>query len=347
MPALPTVPFGRTADGTQAAVYTLENDHLRVRITNWGGRMVSIEAPDKSGQKAHVLLGFDDVGAFQKNGGSFGALLGRVANRIAGASFELDGQTFQLARSEGNATLHGGVLGFNKMFWTVVDARDGALTLTHVSPDGDQGFPGELSAEATYRLRGETLTLSLTARTTKPTIVNLSAHPYFNLAGGGDVLGHHLMVPAEAFLPTDAASIPTGEVRSVAGTRFDFRVPTPLGARIWEPDEQLFHGLGYDHCFVLSLDAPTEPRLAARLSDPGSGRMLEIYTDQPGIQVYSGNKLAGAFAGHGGVVYRQSAGVALEAQALPDAPHHPGFPSIVLRPGETYRRVIKYRFTAS
>jgi aldose 1-epimerase len=341
---LPSEPFGQLPDGRAAALFTLENDHLRVRITDFGGRMVSIEAPDRDGRRDHVLLGFADVTAYSDYGGSFGCLLGRYANRIAGASFVLDGQVYALSKNNGDATLHGGAVGFNRVFWTVARAEAGAaptLVLTHVSPDGDQGFPGELTVQATYRLDGDSLSLTFEARTTRPTVVNLSAHPYFNLGGpsSGDVLGHEVTIVADAFLPTDGAQIPTGDIRPVAGTPFDFRTPALLGARIRQPDPQLFHGLGYDHCFVLRTDGP-----AVRVRDPVTGRVLEIDTDQPGIQVYTGNKLSGAFSGHGGVVYRQSDGLALEPQDFPDAPHHAGFPSTVLRPGDVYRRFIRYRF---
>lgn len=341
MTALPSEPFGQLPDGRTATLFTLENSHLRVRITDFGGRMVSIEAPDRNGHRDHVLLGFADVAAYSDHGGSFGCLLGRYANRIAGAAFTLDGQTFPLSKNSGDLTLHGGAVGFNRVFWTVASAEGATLVLTHVSPDGDQGFPGEVTVQATYRLDADSLSLVFEARTTRPTVINLSAHPYFNLGGlaCGDVLGHEATIAADAFLPTDAAQLPSGEIRPVAGTPFDFRTPTLLGARIRQPDPQLYHGLGYDHCFVLGTGGP-----AVRVRDPASGRVLEIHTDQPGVQMYTGNKLTGTFAGHGGVVYRQSAGLALEPQDFPDAPHHGNFPSTTLRPGEVYRRTIRYRF---
>ncbi|HEX3995525.1 MAG TPA: aldose epimerase family protein [Acetobacteraceae bacterium] len=344
MTVLPSEPFGQLPDGRPATLFTLENSHLRVRITDFGGRMVSIEAPDRNGIRDHVLLGFDDVAAYSDHGGSFGCLLGRYANRIAGAAFTLDGQTFPLSKNSGDLTLHGGAVGFNRLFWTVASAKTDpvpTLILNLVSPDGDQGFPGEVTAQATYRLDADSLSLALEARTTRPTVINLSAHPYFNLGGPacGDVLGHEATIAADAFLPTDAEQLPSGEIRPVAGTPFDFRTPTLLGARIRQPDPQLYHGLGYDHCFVLRTHDP-----AMRVHDPATGRVLEIHTDQPGLQVYTGNKLTGTFAGHGGVVYRQSAGLALEPQDFPDAPHHPNFPSTTLRPGEVYHRTIRYRF---
>ena len=350
MPApLPSEPFGQLPDGRDATLFTLENDRLRVRITDFGGRMVSIEAPDRDGRHDHVLLGFVNVAAYAEYGGSFGCLLGRYANRIAGAAFSLDGQTFQLSKNNGDATLHGGAVGFNRVFWIVATAEAGPvprLVLTHVSQDGDQGFPGEVTVQATYRLDTGSLSLTFEARTTQPTVINLSAHPYFNLGGiaCGDVLGHAVSIAAEAFLPTDGAQIPTGEIRPVAGTPFDFRHPALLGDRIRQPDPQLFHGLGYDHCFVLQTDRPAAPSCGVRVRDPVSGRVLEIETDQPGIQVYTGNKLSGTFAGHGAVIYRQSAGLALEPQDFPDAPHHANFPSTTLRPKEVYRRIIRYHF---
>jgi aldose 1-epimerase len=349
---LPMEPFGQIPDGRVATLVTLENAHLRVRITDYGGRMVSIEAPDRDGTRDHVLLGFDNVAAYHEYGGSFGTLLGRYANRIAGAAFTLDGQTYQLSKNSGDDTLHGGAVGFNRVFWSVATAEAEpvpTLVLSYVSPDGDQGFPGEVTARASYQLDRDTLTLTLEARTAKPTVINLSAHPYFNLGGtaSGDVLGHEITIAAEAFLPTDATQIPTGEIRSVAGTPFDFRRPALFSQRIRQPDPQLFHGLGYDHCFVLGMERSTTLKRAVQVRDLVSGRMLEIHTDQPGVQIYTGNKLNGSFAGHGGVTYRQSSGLALEPQDFPDAPHRPNFPSTSLRPGDTYRRIIRYRFTAA
>jgi len=347
---LPGNLFGETPDGHVASVYSLENPHLRVRITDYGGRLVSIEAPDRSGRRGDLLLGFDDVATYVKAGGAFGALLGRNANRIAGGSFTLDGRTYRLPTNDGTSTLHGGPMGFDKVFWDVLSATAGptpALVLMHVSPDGDQGFPGELSVRATYRLDGDSLSLEFEARTTKSTPVSLSAHPYFNLAGAanGDVLDHVVTIVSDAFLPTDDKQIPTGEIRAVAGTPFDFRQPTPLGARIRQSDCQLIYGAGYDHCFVLGSRPPAAPSLAARVRDPASGRVLEIHTTQPGLQLYTGNKLNGSVTGRGGVIYRQSAGFALEPQGFPDAPHHPAFPSTILHPSETYIAIIRYRFT--
>jgi aldose 1-epimerase len=347
MTTLPAEPFGPMPDGRGTSLYTLQNDRLRARITDFGGRMVSLEAPDRHGRSDHVLLGFDSADAYIRKSRSFGTLLGRYANRIAGGSLTLDGTTCTLSRNSGANTLHGGAEGFSHHLWAVTTAATDplpTLVLTHISADGDQGFPGEVTVQATYQLDADTLSLSFEATTTRPTVINLSVHPYFNLGGLGcrDVLSHEVTIAADAFLPTGADQIPTGEIRPVAGTPFDFRAPTALGARIRQPDEQLFHGLGYDHCFVLRRGDP-----AMRVVDPVSGRALEVHTDQPGLQVYTANKLTGSFAGHGEVTYRQSAGLALEPQDFPDAPNHPNFPSTVLRPGQTYRRFIRYRFTAA
>lgn len=344
--------FGQTADGQNARLYTLRNAHLQVRITDFGGRVVSIEAPDRSGRRDDVLLGFDDAASYATAGGAFGALLGRNANRIAGGSFTIGDQTYRLATNEGTSTLHGGPLGFDKLYWKVAAVRvepQPALVLTHVSPDGDQGFPGELSVQATYRLDRDSLWLEFEAHTSHSTLVSLSAHPYFNLAGphSGNVLDHIVTIDSAAFLPTDDKQIPTGEIRSVAGTPFDFREPWRLGARIRQTDRQLLVGHGYDHYFVLGTgQASSTPRFAARAMDPSSGRILEIHTTQPGLQLYTGNQLNGSVAGRGGI-YRQSAGLAFEPQGFPDAPHHASFPSSFLRAGERYFAAIRYRFMSA
>lgn len=345
--------FGRLPDGQDASLHALQNAHLRVGITDYGGRMVSIEAPDESGRPAEVLLGFDDAAAYAKAGGAFGALLGRNANRIADGCFTLDEHEYRLATNDGTSTLHGGPVGFDKALWRVVSTSNGSkvpsLVLAHVSPDGDQGFPGELSVEATYRLDGDSLWLILEAQTTKSTPVSLSAHPYFNLAGTerGDILDHIVTIAAEFFLPTDDRQIPTGEIREVTGTPFDFREPCALRARIRRADPQLIYGKGYDQCFVLGSGQAGAPRFAARVHDPRSGRTLEIHTNQPGMQLYTGNLLNGSIAGRGGIIYRQSAGFALEPQGFPDAPHHPTFPTTILRPQERYHAIIRYHFPAA
>lgn len=339
--------FGQTADGHDAALYTLQNDFLRVQITDFGGRMVSIETPDRKGQRQHILLGFDGVAEYESAGGYFGALLGRNANRIAGGRLTLEGRTYQVSKNEGEATLHGGKVGFDKVFWHVTAFDAAQLVLGHVSPDGDQGFPGTLSVRATYRLEGQSIVLLLEAETTDATPVNLSAHPYFNLGGlsAGDVLDHEILIEADSFLPTNAKQIPTGEIRPVNGTPFDFRQAASVGARICQADSQLLYGKGYDHCFVLDIsnDHGT-PRLAARARHRQSGRVLEIFTAQPGIQFYTGNNLNGSVAGRGGA-YRQSAGFAFEPQGFPNSPNQPNFPTTTLRPNSHYREVMRYQFT--
>jgi aldose 1-epimerase len=314
--------------------FVLHNAALRVRINRFGGRLTAIEAADRHGQTDHVLLGFDDASVYQTVP-SFGALLGRYANRIAGARFDLDGRQFVLLQNDGASTLHGGPGGFHHLTWDVVSHSPTELVLQHISPDGDQGFPGEVSARARYRLDRSTLWLTLTATTTQPTVLNLSTHPYFNLAGphADDVADQELSVFADAFLPTDSQQIPTGEIRNVAGSAFDFRKPTLLRERL--PG-------AIDHCFVLG--APSaQPRLAARLAHPPTGRMLELHTTQPGLQIYAANKFNGSLPGRGGA-YQRWAGLALEPQHFPDAPNRPNFPATALRPGETFRSINGFVF---
>jgi aldose 1-epimerase len=340
------VPFGDVPDRGPAVLFTLENSHIRVRITDYGGRIVSLEAPDVKGRREQIVLGFDSADAYAAASLPFGALLGRNANRIGGGCFTLDGKTYQLSKNENGSTLHGGAVGFDKVIWDVADIDAMRLALRHVSPDGDQGFPGEVTVTATYRLDGDTLWLDFDAQTTKPTPLSLSAHPYFNLAGAGsgDVYGHEIEIRADHFLPTDDRQIPLGEIRDVAGTVFDLRSAKPVGADIRTPDRQLLLARGYDQYFVLREKPSGTPRLAARARDPQSGRVLEILTMQPGTQFYTANNLDGSLAGRGGV-YRQSDAFALEPQGFPDAPNHPEFPGTILRPGESYRESIGYRFT--
>lgn len=346
--SLPIAMFGRTPDGREAALHTLQNEHMRIQVTDFGGRIVSVEAPDRTGRRHHIVLGFDSVADYVHAGGAFGALLGRNANRIAGGCFTLDGRTYKLSKNEGDSTLHGGKVGFDKVFWRVDGSDVSKLILKHISPDGDQGFPGELTVHATYYLESHCLSLTLEATTTKATPVSLSAHPYFNLGGlpAGDVLDHEITIEADGFLPTDAKQIPTGEIRKVHETAFDFRKPVTVGARICQADPQLLFGKGYDHYFVLGNGHSGTPRIAARAVHPRSGRVLEIITTQPGTQFYTGNNLNGSVAGRGGA-YRQSAGFAFEPQGFPDAPNQAKFPTTILRPGMTYREVIKYCFTTN
>ena len=336
--------LGHAPDGEPVGLLRLDSGQLKVGLTNYGARMLSIEAPDRAGHLDHVLLGFDRADVILA-AGSFGAVLGRTANRIAHGRFTLDGSTYQLSVNDGTNTLHGGKQAFSKRFWTVAGRTANSVTFTLESPDGDQGYPGALSARATYHLDGNALRLTLEATTTAPTPVNLSAHPYFNLAGAAalDVNDHALQVFASQVLPTDSAQIPTGERRPVAGTPFDFRTPAILGTRLRSSDEQMLIARGYDHCFVLDCDAGAL-RPAARLTHAVSGRVLEVETDRVGLQVYTGNSLNGSLIGHGGT-YRQTAGLALEAQGFPDAPNHPDFPSIILRPNQRFEATILHRFS--
>lgn len=337
--------FGTLPDGRPARLHTLENETLRVRVTDYGARLVSIEAPDRGGARGHVLLGLDSAQAYAAAGGSFGAVLGRCANRIGGAGFTLDGRDYRLEANEGANTLHGGSHGFGQQAWVVREAGGTVLELGLLSPDGDGGFPGTLQASARYSLHGGTLRLELGAVTDAPTVVNLSAHPYFNLGGSArhDILGHELTVMAGRFLPTRVDQVPTGELRPVDGTVFDFRSPVAFGARVFDADPQLMPGRGYDSCLVVD-GTPGVLRPAARVRDPRSGRTLEVRSTQPGLQVYSGNSLDGSVVGWDGVTLRQSSGFALEPENFPDAPNQPGFPSAVLRPGEAYSEVIEYAF---
>ena len=339
------VPFGQ-AHARAARLFTLESELLTARITDYAGILVSLEAPGRGAGRERVVLGFDNVTGYVDNRGSFGALLGRNANRIANGRLVIDGQAYELSKNDNGSTLHGGVEGFSKRFWSVAEFDARHLTLTLVSPDGDQGFPGEVSVEATWSLDGPELSLAFVARTTRPSPLSLSAHPYFNLDGplARDCLEHEVEILADAFLPTDQKQIPTGEVRRVAGTPFDFRSPRLIAERIREPDVQLRYGRGYDHYFVLPKGNPEALRLAARVRSPRSGRVLEILTTQPGLQFYTGNNLDGSAPGRGGL-YRQSAGFAFEPQGFPNAPNQPDFPSTILRPGEIYRQKIVYRLT--
>jgi aldose 1-epimerase len=340
--------FGQVA-GRTARLYTIENDQLRARITDYGGILVSLEASSpQGGNRDHVLLGFDNIADYVANRGSFGALLGRTANRIAGGSVTIDGQIFELSKNENGSTLHGGTVGFGKQFWSVAAAERDHVTLTLTSPDGDQGFPGQVDVTATYRLDGAALSLTFEARTTKPTPLSLSAHPYFNLDGvdARDCLDHRVAIFAAAFLPTDEKQIPTGELRPVSGTVFDFSTPLPIGVRIRANDVQLRYGRGYDHYYILPQESAGQLRLAVRAHGAKSGRVLEILTTQRGLQFYTGNNLNGSAPGRGGL-YRQAAGFAIEPQGFPDAPHQPNFPTTILRPGQTYREEIVYRFLSA
>jgi aldose 1-epimerase len=335
-PSVGRTPFGGLADGTAIEAFTLANSNgVEVRAIEYGAIIVSLRAPDKKGQSADIVLGYDTLDGYLKNNSPyFGAVVGRYANRIAKGRFTLDGHEYTLATNNPPNHLHGGVKGFDKVAWTgePLAGRDPGVAFTYTSRDGEEGYPGTLEVRVTYTLneRNE-LTVDYRATTDKPTIVNLSQHGYFNLSGGErDILGHELTIAADRFTPVDPTLIPTGELAPVAGTPFDFTKPTRVGARIDQKDVQLERGHGYDHNFVLS------GRRSARLVDPESGRTLDVTTTEPGMQLYTGNFLDGTITGKGGRVYARRSGLCLETQHFPDSPNHPDFPSTVLAPGAAY-----------
>src|SRR5688572_11059557 len=320
---------------------------MQVQISDYGGTVISLTAPDRDGRFADVVLGHDSIDAYAHSGSYFGALIGRCANRIAHGQFSLDGTTYHLACNDGAHHLHGGLRGFDKVQWTTEEATQRRLRLSYTSPDGEEGYPGDLDAEVTFELTDDNeLNVEYAATADRATPVNLSHHGYFNLTGDvdADVLGHILMINADAFTPVDGGLIPTGEIRELTGTPLDFRAPTAIGARINDDDEQLRNGSGYDHNFIINGAAGTL-KLAARVLEPRSGRVLEIFATQPGLQFYSGNFLDGAGIGKQGALYRKHSGFALETQYFPDSPNHPHFPDTVLRPGKEYRERAVYRFT--
>jgi aldose 1-epimerase len=344
--------FGQ-ADGQEVRLYVLTNAHgVEARISTYGATIVSLKTPDRDGHLANIVLGFDRLESYLAAAVPYyGATVGRYANRIAKGRFTLQGASYQLTLNDGPNSLHGGGRGFDKRIW-IADA-DGAanrLRLTYVSAAGEEGYPGELTAHVTYRLgEDDSLEIAYEAATTASTPVNLANHAYFNLSGnpGHTILDHRLRIPAATFTPVDATLIPTGEMRSVAGTPFDFRRSTRIGLRIGAQDEQLQFGHGFDHNWVL---APTPAkgalRLAAVLADPASGRVLEVRTTQPGLQFYSGNFMNGKPSGQGSV-YAYRTGLCLETQHFPDSPNHPAFPNSILRPGETYAETTVLRFRTS
>jgi aldose 1-epimerase len=352
-------PFG-SADGQPVTIYTLTNaGGMQLRATNYGGVITSIRAPDRNHQLGDVVLGFDSLRPYTMASPYFGALIGRYGNRIANGRFTLDGHTYTLARNDGPNSLHGGSRGFDKYVWaaTPFQGRDSVgIVLTRTSPDGEEGFPGNLNVIVTYTLTdSDEVVFDYRATTDKATPVNLTQHSYFNLRDGGatDILGHVVTISADSFTPVDSMLIPTGEIRSVAGTPFDFHQPIAIGARIDENDEQLKFGKGYDHNFVLDKSATSAPSdasspqltLAATVYEPVSGRVMQIYSSEPGLQFYSGNFLDGTLTGKNGVVYAYRSGFAMETQHFPDSPNHPKFPSTILRPGEEYHSRSAYRFS--
>ncbi|PZN30579.1 MAG: galactose-1-epimerase [Proteobacteria bacterium] len=347
--------FGVLADGTPVPAVELSNANgVTVRIIALGAAIQSLRVPDRNGTLADVVLGHRSVGEYLDKPQYFGATVGRYANRIAGGKFRLDGREYTLERNDGPNHLHGGTLGFDKVLWrieSVTRGTPGRVVLKHVSPDGHGGYPGTLEVTVSYTLDDlDRLTVEYRARTDKPTIVNITNHSYFNLAGEGsgrDIMGHRLTIFADAYTPVDETLIPQGPPRSVAGTPFDFRQPQAIGARIRDASEQqLLIGRGYDHNFVLN-GTPGELRLAARLEDPDSGRVLELATTAPGLQFYSGNFLDGTSIGKAARSYRQGDGLCLEPQVFPDSPNRPDFPSARLDPGAEYVHVMQLRFSTA
>ena len=342
--------FGMTASREAVELYTLTNAKgMEARIMTYGGAVVSLKVPDRNGKLGDVVLGYETLDGYLKNNPYFGAIIGRYGNRIGKARFSLDGKEYTLGKNNGENTLHGGLKGFDKVVWKgkEVKSRDGGgLELTYLSKDGEEGFPGNLSVTVSYTLTNQNeLKIEYNATTDKTTVVNLTNHSYFNLAGEGSILQHELMINAGRFTPVDAGLIPTGELRSVKGTPMDFTQFAGIGTRIDQQDEQLTFGRGYDHNWVLN-NATDKLAVAAKAYEPVSGRVMEVLTTEPGIQFYSGNFLDGTITGKGGQVYKQRYGFCLETQHFPDSPNKPGFPSTVLKPGRRYETTTIYRFSA-
>ena len=343
--------FGKTGDGRPVDLYTLTNSQgMEVRAMTYGGIIVSLRVPDKTGKFDDVVLGHDALDGYLVNPPYFGVIVGRYANRIGNATFTLDGVKYTLAKNDGPNSLHGGVNGFNKQVWeakTFKDATGVGVAFTYMSKDGEEGYPGNLKVKVSYVLTDENqLVIDYEATTDKATPLNLSQHSYFNLAGegNGDILGHHLMLNADRFTPVDKTLIPTGEIRPVQGTPLNFTQPTVIGARINDNYEQLVVGRGYDHNFVINRKEDGLI-LAARVHEPTSGRVLEVFTTEPAVQFYSGNFLDGTIIGKHGHVYKQRNGFCLETQHYPDSPNHPDFPSTILRPGATFHSQTVFKFS--
>ncbi|MFN8138273.1 MAG: aldose epimerase family protein [Fimbriimonadales bacterium] len=331
-------PFGTVPGGTDCSVFSLESDAIKLKLADYGGTIVSIQTPDRDGVFGEVTLGFDSVEEYANHGAYFGCLVGRFANRIAFGRFSIDDVAYQVSVNSGRHQLHGGSEGFDRRVWRMEETEFG-VKFGLRSLDGDQGYPGNLRASAEYVLRGSEVELRYHAETDVATIVNLTNHAYFNLAGSGVILDHTLQVAASSFTPTDDELIPTGEIRSVENTPFDFRSPKRIGERMNQISSE---PNGYDHNFVLDVGVETP---AATLCCDQTGRKLEVFTDQPALQVYTGNFLDGSLMGRDGRPISQHAAICLETQGFPDAPNHPEFPSVVLRPGEAYDRVTKFRFS--
>jgi aldose 1-epimerase len=349
--AIGAAPFGNTTDGTPVQIYTLCNRNgMEARIITYGGIVESLKVPDRNGRLGDVVLGYDNLSGYLTNSPFFGALIGRYGNRIAKGQFTLDGQTYTLPTNNPPNSLHGGDKGFFARVWkaaALVTSNGPVLQLSYLSRDGEEGYPGNLSVTAIYTITEDNaLRLEFEATADKDTICNLTHHSYFNLAGqgNGDILGDMLYLNANNFTPVDATLIPTGELRPVDGTPFDFRQPTAIGARINADDQQIKFGPGYDHNWVINKPLG-QLGLMARVSEPISGRVMEVFSTEPGLQFYSGNFLNGSITGKDGIVYRYRSAFCMEPQHYPDSPNHPEFPSTELKPGETYHNTIIYKFS--
>jgi len=341
-------PFGTGPQGKKVLIFTLSNRKgVQAQITNFGGKLVSLLVPDKKGEMADVVLGYSTYPEWEKGNPYFGATIGRYANRIALGRFELDGKVYQLATNNGPNTLHGGPNGFHNVVWDAKELKEGGVRFSYTSKDGEEGYPGNLKVQVTYLLSNENeLTIKYSAKTDRATPLNLTHHSFFNLrgAGQGDVLGHRLMINADAFTPIDQTLIPTGELRSVSGTPFDFTTFRAIGERIDDDDVQLKHGSGYDHNFVVRGDG--QLRLAAVVEEPESGRKMEVLSTEPGMQFYSGNFLDGSDVGENGRPYGHRSAFCLETQHFPDSPNKSHFPNTILRKGEVFNSETVYRFSS-
>ncbi len=345
--------FGKLPDGKAVDVYTVKNADLEVRITTYGARIVSLKTKDRDGKVGDVVLGYNSVDGYVAEGTTktyFGAIVGRYGNRIRGGKFSVDGKTYQIPPNNNGNALHGGPHGFDDQMWTGKALPDGVEMLL-ISKDGDMGFPGTLTVHVRYTLVGSAVRINYSATTDKPTVTNITNHSYFNLSGegSGTILDEVLQINADGYTPVDAGLIPVGGVKPVAGTPFDFRKPTVIGARIEEPNEQLKLGGGYDHNWVLNgagagKNQPGEMKVAAKVYDPKSGRVLTVSTTQPGVQFYTGNFLDGSFTGKSGVKYTKRTGFCLETQHYPDSPNQPEFPTTLLKPGETLHTETVFAF---
>jgi aldose 1-epimerase len=344
--------FGTMPDGRSVPAVKLSNANgVETTVIALGATLQSVILPDRDGNKADVALGYDNLDDYLKQPQYFGSTVGRFANRLAGGRFQLDGKTWQTPINNGANALHGGTLGFDKVLWEVTSVKSGptaSVTLRYVSPDGDQGYPGTMTVDATYSLNDKNeLTIEYVATSDRPTIANITNHAYWNLSGEGSAsgaMGHVVTIPAESYLPTDAGAIPTGEYRPVAGTVFDFRKPTAVGDRVRDAsDEQIRFGRGYDHNWVIGRKVTGDQHLMARVEDPVSGRGFELWSNQPGLQMYSGNFFDATSHGKSKKIYRMGDAIVMEPQIFPDSPNQKDFPSARLAPGETYRNVMTYR----